>query len=234
MSSIENSHDELRADGTGPMYGVYPAVVTDNRDPDQLGRVRVTLSSVRGAGSSGDGNWARVATLMAGNHRGSWFIPDVKDEVLVAFEGGDPRRPYVVGALWNGVNVPPESMDGDGNNYRKVLRSRSGVMVTLDDQSGAEQLKLETPGGRKVTLQDGTGAIVIEDSNGNSIVLGQGGITVTSAMRVTVNAPQVQIGTALMTVDAGMAKFGGVVEADTVIANSVISASYSQGPGNIW
>src|SRR5438094_917701 len=114
---------------------------------------------------------ARLATLLGGNNRGSWFIPDVNDEVLVAFEHGDPRRPYVVGGLWNGRDRAPESMDGAGNNYKKVLRSRNGVKVTLDDQDGQEKLILETPGGQKLTLKDGPGAVEIEDANGNSVKL---------------------------------------------------------------
>ena len=216
------------------MYGVYPALVTDIRDPDQQGRVKVTLPWAPDAGGSSYGNWARMATFMGGNHRGSWFIPDVNDEVLVAFEGGDPRRPYVVGSLWNGSDAPPESMDADGSNYRKVLRSRNGVTLTLDDQDGAEQMILETPGGQKVTLKDGTGKIVIEDSNGNSVQLDPGGITVTSPAKVSVNASTVEISAAIVTVNAGMSNFSGVVQADTVITNSVISASYSPGAGNIW
>ncbi len=79
-----------------------------------------------------------IATLFAGNNRGSWFIPDVDDEVLVSFEGGDVRRPFVLGGLWNGRDAPPESMDGGGRNFKKVLRSRNGVKVTLDDQDGQE------------------------------------------------------------------------------------------------
>ena len=59
--------------------------------------------------------WARQATLMAGNDRGTWFIPEVDDELLVVFEAGDPSRPYVIGALWNGRDAPPETMDGAGN-----------------------------------------------------------------------------------------------------------------------
>ena len=77
--------------------------------------------------------------------------------MLVAFEGGDPRRPYVVGGLWNGTDAPPESMDGAGKNDAKVIRSRNGVKVTLDDTDGQEKLDLETPGGQKLTLKDGPG-----------------------------------------------------------------------------
>jgi uncharacterized protein involved in type VI secretion and phage assembly len=210
------------------LYGVYPALVTDIRDPDTLGRVKVQVPSV------GQSNWARIATLMAGKHRGTWFIPDVGDEVLVAFEAGDPRRPYVVGSLWSREDAPPESMDAKGNNYRKVLHSRKGVKFTLDDTDGAEQMVLETPGGQKVILMDDAGAVVIEDSNGNSVRLDSGGIAVTSPAKVTVTASTVEISAGMVTVNAGMSKFSGVVQADTVITNSVISASYSPGAGNIW
>ena len=234
MSSIEGTQEERHADRAGRMFGVYPALVTDIRDPEQQGRVKIALPWATDAGGSTYSNWARMATFMGGRHRGSWFIPDVDDEVLVAFEGGDARRPYVVGSLWNGVDAPPESMDAEGNNFRKVLRSRSGVTLTLDDQGGAERMILETPGGQKLTLQDGSGGIVIEDSNGSSVRLEAGGITVTSAAKVTINASIVEVSAGMVTVNAGISKFSGVVQADTVIANSVISASYSPGAGNIW
>ena len=110
--------------------------------------------------------WARLATLFAGANRGSWFIPDVDDEVLVAFEAGDPRRPFIIGGLWNGRDAPPESMDGAGNNNLKVIHSRNGVKISLDDSDGQERLLLETPGGQKVLLKDGPASVEVEDSNG--------------------------------------------------------------------
>jgi uncharacterized protein involved in type VI secretion and phage assembly len=172
--------------------------------------------------------------MMGGNNRGTWFIPDVNDEVLVVFEGGDVRRPYVVGGLWNGSDSPPDSMDGAGNNYRKVIRSRNGVKVTFDDTSGQEKFIVETPGGQKLTMQDGPGAIKIEDGNGNSIKLETSGITITASAKVTVNATQVAVSAAMVTVDAGISKFSGIVQCDTLLSNSVISASYTPGAGNIW
>ena len=218
----------------GRWYGVLPALVIDIKDPDNQGRVKVTLPwSVDAQGERYEA-WARLATMLGGNNRGSWFIPDVDDEVLVAFEQGDPRRPYVLGGLWNGVDAAPESMDGGGRNFKKVLRSRNGVKVTLDDQDGQEQLVLETPGGQKVTLKDGPGAIEVADSNGNSVKLEVSGITVNASAKVTINASQIAISAGMVTVDAGMSKFSGVVQADTVISNSVISASYTPGAGNIW
>lgn len=219
----------------GRWYGVFPALVSDNKDPDGQGRVKVTLPWSPDTGGGRYEAWARLATMMAGNNRGSWFVPDVNDEVLVAFEGGDPRRPYVVGALWNGRDAPPERMDGAGNNFKKVLRSRNGVKVTLDDSDGQEQMILETPGGQKITLKDGPGAIEIVDSNGNSIKLETSGITITAAAKVTINAgATVDVTAGLVNVSAGMSKFSGVVQCDTLISNMVISAAYTPGAGNIW
>src|SRR5438105_1655237 len=208
----------------GRWYGVYPALVSDIKDPDGQGRVLVTLPWSPDTSGGRYETWARIATLMGGNNRGSWFIPDVNDEVLLVFEGGDPRRPYVIGGLWNGSDKPPESMDGGGKNYKKVLRSRNGVKVTLDDQDGQEKFIAETPGGQKFTLKDGPGAVQIEDSNGNSVKLETSGITVTTSSKVTVNATQVEISAGMVTVNAGMSKFSGVVQADTVITNSIVSA----------
>jgi uncharacterized protein involved in type VI secretion and phage assembly len=218
----------------GLFYGVYPALVTDISDPDGQGRVKVKLPwSPDGDGAAYEA-WARLATMMAGNNRGSWFIPDENDEVLVTFEAGDPRRPYVIGGLWNGTDAPPESMDGAGSNDLKVLRSRNGVKLTLDDSNGQESFIVETPGGQKITLKDGPGMVEIMDSSGNSIKLESSGITVTASAKVTVNASSVEVSAGMVTVNAGMSKFSGVVQADTVIANSVISASYTPGAGNMW
>lgn len=218
----------------GRWYGCYPALVSDIKDADGQGRVKVTLPWAPDTGGGRYEAWARLATLMGGKNRGSWFVPDVNDEVLVVFEGGDTRRPYVVGGLWNGTDSPPESMDGAGNNYKKVLCSRNGVKLTLDDQDGQEKFICETPGGQKITLKDGPGAVEIVDSNGNSIKLESAGVTVTASAKVTVNASSVAISAGMVTVDAGMSKFSGVVQADTVISNSVISSSYTPGAGNIW
>jgi len=194
-------------------FGVYPAIVIDTNDPEGQGRVRVTIP-----GEPETQAWARVATLMAGNNRGTWFIPDLGTEVLVAFEGGNVERPYVIGSLWNGRDQPPASMDGENN--LKLLRSRNGVRISLDDTNGSESLKLETPGGQRITLEDGAGSVAINDSNGNSIRLGPGGIEVMC--------------TGILTINAASADFHGVVKADVVVAGSVVSGSYSPGAGNIW
>ena len=135
-----------------------------------------------------------------------------------------PRRPYVIGALWNGRDTPPETMDGAGNNFKKTIRSRNGVRVALDDTDGQETLTLETPGGQTVTLKDGPGSIEIRDSNGNSIKLEPLRHYLTAASKLTITASTIEVNAGMVTVNAGMSKFSGVVQADTVITNSVISA----------
>lgn len=215
----------------GRWYGCYPATVIDIVDPDSAGRIKVTLPwSPDGSGARYEA-WARLATLFAGNDRGSWFLPEVGDEMLVVFEGGDVRRPFVVGALWNGQDQPPTS--ADQRNVKKIIKSRNGVVITIEDQDGQEKLKLETPGGCSVTLKDGPGSIEVQDSNGNSVKLESAGITVTASAKVSVNASQVEVSAGMVSVSAGMSRFSGVVQADTVITNTIIAATYTPGAGNI-
>ncbi|MBN1611444.1 MAG: type IV secretion protein Rhs [Polyangiaceae bacterium] len=218
----------------GRFYGAYPAVVRDIADPDGQGRVKVELPwSPDGQGGVYQA-WARLATMMAGNNRGSWFVPDVEDEVLVVFLGGDARHPCVVGALWNGQDGPPVQMDGAGKNAIKAIRSRNGVVMTLDDTDGQESFKLETPGGQQLLLKDGPASIEVQDSNGNSVRLESSGITVNASAKVTVSGSTVEISAGMLTVNAGMSRFNGVVQADTVIGSSIVGTSYTPGAGNIW
>lgn len=234
-SRLESQIDRQGTRGAATRwFGVYPALVSDIKDPDNQGRVKVTLPWSPDSDGGKYEVWARLATMMGGNNRGSWFVPDTNDEVLIGFEAGDPTRPYVIGMLWNGTDSPPERMDGSGKNYKKVIKSRNGVKVTLDDNDGRESLVLETPGGQKATFKDGPGSVEIVDSNGNSVKLESSGVTITASAKVTINASTMAISAGMVTVDAGMSKFSGVVQADTVISNSVVSSSYTPGAGNIW
>jgi uncharacterized protein involved in type VI secretion and phage assembly len=226
--------EQANGGGAGRWYGVFPAVVVDIRDPDNQGRVKVSLPWAKDTAGGAYQVWARLATMMGGSNRGSWFVPDSNDEVLVAFEGGDPRRPYVLGGLWNGSDSPPASMDGSGNNYKKVLRSRNGVKITLDDTTGTESLILETPGGQKVTLKDGPGSIELADSNGNSIKLDSSGITITASSQLQANASTATVSAGSVSVNAGMSTFSGAVQANTVISPSIVGTTYTPGAGNIW
>ena len=215
------------------LYGVYPAEVIAINDPDQQGRVRVRLPWSPDNDSGGYEAWARLALLMAGNNRGTWFIPDVGDEVLLMFEAGDPRRPYVIGALWNGKDTPPETMDSAEDNNIKSIVSRRNIRITFDDSKGQETLTLQTPQ-QTITLKDGNRAIEVRDANGNTVKMNASGITIRTARQVKVQAGQVEVNANTVTVNAAMSKFSGVVQADTVITNTIISSVYTPGAGNIW
>lgn len=224
--------ETLAPEPAGRWHGVYCAVVADVRDPDGQGRVKVTLPWAADPGGSRYEAWARLATLMGGRNRGTWFVPDPDDEVLVAFEAGDPRRPYVVGALWNGADAPPQRMDPGGANERRLIRSRNGIEIALDDSDGRERLTLETPGGQRIVLEDGPGGVEIGDASGNAVKLQPGGVEVTAAAKLTLNAAAVEISAGTLTVKAGMSSFGGAVKADAAILNAVVGASYTPGAGN--
>jgi uncharacterized protein involved in type VI secretion and phage assembly len=202
-------------------------------DPERLNRVQVRLIAFDGVDGQDMPLWARVVAPFAGDDRGAFLMPDVGDEVLVVFENGDARYPLVVGGLWNGAAPPPADLGAEGNRFKRI-RSKRGVTVTLDDRQGQERLVLETPGGQRVTLADGPGAITVEDASGNRVTLETSGITIQAAANVTVQAAKVEVSAGMVTVDAAMAKFSGVVKCETLIATSVVATSYTPGAGNIW
>ena len=209
-------------------YGVYTAQVRDTQDPSGLGRVAITLPML-GKPASDVSQWARVAVPFAGNQRGAWLIPDVGDEVLVAFEGGEPSQPIVVGSLWNASDQPPEAMDTQ--NSRKSVVSRSGLKISLNDDSVS--IAITTPQGLSVTLSDAENAVDIRDTSGNAIKLAPDGVRVSSPAKVTVSAAVVEIAGTVVTVNSSTAKFSGIVQCDTLIANSVVASSYTPGAGNL-
>ena len=211
----------------------YLARVVSLDDPEGLNRIQVRLIAFDAIADQDAPLWARVVAPFAGQNRGTFFMPDVDDEVLVLFTNGDPRFPLVIGGLWNGASPAPADLGPDGNRYKRI-RSKNGITITLDDQQGQETLTLETPGGQTVTLKDGPGAISCQDSNGNSIKLESAGITIEAAARVKVQASTVEVSAGMVTVDTAMATFSGIVKCETLIATSVISTSYTPGAGNIW
>jgi len=215
------------------LFGVYPAQVTDIKDEDGQGRVKVRLPWSPDDGT-GYEVWARLATFMAGKDRGAWFVPDPQDEVLVAFEGGDPRRPYVLGGLWNGKDAPPETMDGAGGNNKKSLVSRRNLRVTLDDTQGQETITIKTPGGQVVTIKDGSSLIELRDSTGHVVKLESSGITISGGAKVTIQGTDVEISAASLTVNAPQSTFSGMVKANAITTETITSTVYSPGVGNIW
>jgi len=217
----------------GMQFAGYLATVVSLNDPDSRGRIQIRLLNFDGVDGHDGPVWARLSAPFAGNNRGAFWMPDLGDEVLVTFINGDSRVPVVLGGLWNGTSKAPTTL-ANGVNRLKVLRSKNGVQITMDDQTGQEQCIIETPGGQKVTLQDSPARIVVEDTTGNSITLESAGISITTSAKVSVNASTVSVSAGMVTVDTGTAKFSGVVKCDTLMANSVIGTVYSPGTGNVW
>jgi phage baseplate assembly protein V len=122
------------------MPGIVEGLVTDNVDPEKLGRVKVKFPTLP---EEPESTWARLAMPMAGKNRGWMTIPEVGDEVLVAFVHGDHDNAIVLGSVYNGVDVPPYANE-DGNNDLRVFQSRSGHRLTFDDKSGEERVELIT------------------------------------------------------------------------------------------
>jgi uncharacterized protein involved in type VI secretion and phage assembly len=209
------------------------AQVVSLDDPDGRNRVQVRLLAHDGVTDQDAPLWARVVAPFAGNDRGMFFLPDVDDEVLVIFMNGDARHPLILGGLWSGSAPSPADL-ANGQHKTKRLKSKNGVAITILDEDGQETLTLETPGGQTVTLQDGPATITVEDANGNRVVMDSAGIAVEAAAKVKVTAAQVEVSAGMVKVDAAMSNFSGIVKCDVLQTNSVISASYTPGAGNIW
>ena len=188
--------------------GVVSGVVTDNRDPRGLGRVKFSSPSLDG----GESGWARVAAPSAGNRRGIYFLPEVGDEVLVAFDKGDPRRPYIVGSLWGGkaATRPPESNAGGRNDVR-VIRSRSGHQIRFDDSPEGERIEIIHSGGSSIVIDD-AGTTIKSDgdmtiSAGGKLVLEGRSVEVAADTTATVKGTMVEVsGAASTTIRGGIVR----------------------------
>lgn len=123
---------------SGQMPGLVEALVIDNVDPEEMGRVKVKFPTLPEMPES---YWARLVMPMAGRERGWMTIPEVDDEVLVTFMHGDINHAIVLGSLYNGVDTPPYANEDQENNLR-VFQSRSGHRLTFDDTNGAERVEL--------------------------------------------------------------------------------------------
>jgi uncharacterized protein involved in type VI secretion and phage assembly len=184
--------------------GVVIGIVTNSKDPDGLGRVKLNFPWRDDKKESG---WARISSLYAGNGRGAVFYPEVNDEVLVAFEQGDINHPYVIGGLWNGKEKPPEP-NSDGKNNIKMFHSRSGhEIIFCDDSDGKkEKVEIHTKAGHTILLDDSSGSekIEITDKTGsNKIAIDstQNSISLESATQLKVKSNTVEIeGTGSLTI----------------------------------
>lgn len=188
-------------------YGVAEALVVDNLDPEGQGRVKVKFPWFD---PGMDSEWCRVSNLYAGNDYGSFFVPEVGDEVLVAFIHGDMRLPVILGGLYNGQDLPPSKREAARD--QKMIRTKGKHELLMDDTPGKEAVQVttkgghkvtlddvgkkatvETSGGQQVTMEDAGGKVTIKTSTGASITMDASGVTVT-ATSVTLSAPSVGLG----------------------------------------
>jgi uncharacterized protein involved in type VI secretion and phage assembly len=194
MSFLDTLRDENQEVKGEPVYGVVPGTVTNNKDPEGWGRVKIEIPWL----IEGETGWAQVATLMSGSQRGSFFLPEVGDNVLVAFEHGDVNNPYVIGSLWNGRDKPPETNSDGKNNIRKFksrsghefvfddtdqkekleIKTNAGHKIVMDDAQGKSKVSIATNGGHSLEMNDATEMVIIEDKKGNKITMGPSGVDI--------------------------------------------------------
>lgn len=185
--SILHDFDENDPEAGGRIAGVTSGIVSKNEDPDGLGRVRLTLPWRDETFETG---WVRVATPMAGNAMGMFFLPEVGDEVLVGFDRNDIRFPYVLGSLWSRAAKPPH-INADGKNAIRVIHTRRGHTLLFDDgDKGKIEIKLAD--GKSVVL-DADG-ITIDDS-ANTIKLDSkgGSVSIEAKQELKLKAPKISI-----------------------------------------
>ena len=206
--------------------GVVVGIVKNLDDPQKLGRIEVHFPWLSDNNKS---HWARVATLMAGSERGSWFMPEKEDEVLVAFEQDDTRFPYIIGFLWNGQDKPPNQ---DITPEVRRLRTVSGHVLEFDDRPGQTRILIKTQGGQQVELKDLPAGITLSTKGGNQITITDEprGITVSCPTgTLTVNCSEASVNaTTQLNVIAPVAQFSGIVR-----ASSIESPVYTPGVGNL-
>lgn len=199
------------------------ARVTDNDDPERRGRVKVSLQALQLE------VWASVACASAGSGYGISFLPRRQEVVIVAFLS--PELPIVLGSLWSGQASAPQEPDPVQDHY--VVRTPGGTVMEYDDGDGPA-VEIRTPQGYRLRLTDNAGGEARLERGGQSVALSADGVVVRSSGQVTVDASSVTVNSASVTVNAGMSRFSGVVQADTVITNAVVSSSYTPGAGNFW
>jgi uncharacterized protein involved in type VI secretion and phage assembly len=212
--------------GTGRYFGLYPAIVTDIVDPDRLSRIEVQFPWL---GSDGDAVRAKATLLSpyADDDQGFVALPAAGTQVVVGFEAGDLRRPYIVGSPWNGLEMMP--LTPTRPNNKRLIKSRAGSLLEFDDTSGAAKVTISTQSGHTVVLDDGAQQVQIQHANGSVITLDPAG-----RIAISANAT-VEVTAGSLNVHALTAVFDGSISCTTLTASvGVVSPSYTPGAGNVW
>jgi len=188
-AALEQLSQETEHEAGGYVKGVAVALVTKNDDDEKLCRVKV---SYPWHDKPRESYWARLAVPMAGDDRGVVMIPEVGDEVLVAFEREDLRFPYILGGLWNGKDKPPVTND-DGNNDKRIIQSRDKHYLLFNDNPNAGEVILTHKKGRRVAFtKDGW---LVEDEKGNTVKVdtNSGAMTIEAKGTLNIKAASITI-----------------------------------------
>ena len=176
-----------------PEYEIHPGVsiatVTSLNDPDNLGRIKCKLVNMPDE-AAGDLGWAFTASPLAGEQRGVFFLPNVGDMVLVAFEDGDVSRPFVIGSIWGGSQTPPVKIS-DGKNESYIIKTPRKNTITLSDTENKESITVETPKGQSIAFNDEKSTITLNDKDGNNSIIidtANGNISIKCQNKLTLSA----------------------------------------------
>jgi uncharacterized protein involved in type VI secretion and phage assembly len=174
--------------------------------------------------------WASVVAPSAGQGYGASFVPRQGEIVVVAF--ATPDLALVLGSIWSGGDSRPGEADPQEEHY--VIRTPSGTVMEFDDGDDGPLFEVRTRSGYSIRITEGDSGEIRVERGSQKVTLTASGIQIDSSGPVDINASNVNISAGMVQVDAGMSKFSGVVQADTVIATSVVGSSYTPGAGNIW
>jgi uncharacterized protein involved in type VI secretion and phage assembly len=213
-----------------PSMGLALALVKDTADPQTRGRVQVTLLAASSTGTTLD-VWAPCIVPSAGSATGPQYgvalLPKTGEIVLVAFLS--PDQPFVIGAVWSGQNSAPSAVAPVEQRYAIV--TPYGNNLVFDDSAGT--ITLSTKGGFSIVLDD-TGQTCTATVGTTSIQATTTGVTVTTSSSIQLQTASLTVTAPSVTVNAAMSQFSGAIQCDTLIANTVMGASYTPGAGNIW
>lgn len=191
LMNYNNKFEGVSAEATVPDYSnpwafaksdPQSAVVTDNKDPEKLGRIRVNFYWQE---SSQMSPWIRILNPYSANERGFYFIPEIGDEVLVGFEGGDAEKPFVIGSLYHGTNKPHSAWPHHKNNFKGIV-TRSNLRLEFDEEK--KITTIDTPAGNKIVVSDDNKSILLTDENLNKVEMSPDGIVMDSIKDISITS----------------------------------------------
>ena len=159
--------DETEDGGQANINGVAIGVVKENWDKDHPGMIKAEIS----LGSSGKNltDWIPVAVPYAGKEFGTYFLPEIGSQVLLAFHMGDINCPIVIGSLWNQTDVVPPETANEKNTVKKI-KTKGGNVITISEESGKEKISIQTKGELKAELDDENQKIILQDKEGKNAI----------------------------------------------------------------